>query len=1224
MIALYAGDVVKDEARDMIHSQVVRSIQDSSRHTSDALSAKFGTFRAHASILSEFIRDRIVGYPYDDGWEDGRYVPFFDTDTQQNAYPLRSSKLPPPAWNVSLNFQSEDCDINCFQEHLQERYQYSYLARDFISTSDIGLHFQGQCDPSETDPTAYYYYPNCTDANNDMTTGGVVKPTSTAEGLARASADIAPLLKPLYEAESAVAHVAIEFHNSGAGASISFPSVRLTNGNITHLSIGCDWMRELNPYTGRPLATEEEISRCHPNGTWVNGNIRNGVEFEFCRDQALHPGEARFFGPYLSDTSLWFLTAGQAVFDRRTKEFIGCTRINLLLPEIEKQLTGFIEGEYTDAVLITHDGTVVTGAGWDSLDFNTTSTIHLSETGFVDKATFDKLVSAVDWEQKWEPVNVSKRLAQNIHPFNGATLHAYPIPVPPREYDPSYRPEFFVVFSFGGKVFEVVDVIESEISIEIKELVYAIVTIGFCGTVVIGLTVWLVARLLTRPLKWMEAVSWRIVNHNDQKATEELQSLRAESSIPNMACTPNTELHELIFEFHKMIQGFSGTGASRVAHAEVPEVRNEFTWTSDLLDVYNVDKSVDAPPSAVSEDVPQFRSSGQSNEIGRYARLAQKQLSIKSLGESESTVVEERQGYTSSLRPHSSTFLGAGLYLHLGRNVKDSTSPSNSPSRAPRNERSKLFWWILWLIVLPLLVTNVLICSIVTFDIVEGIPSLVRLTKGDSLGLELDRLNLAARSRAYYAEAALAEPLRNIHILARIAGWLLFGGLERSDSFTELETFGIEECKVYEPHESCPFYADKNRALCSCQWDDSWGKECYDYEEDTRYLQKVWFVSQRRDADPITGNRNSTPSFPTWGTTPDTTWWWNETSELPGAYKGRNASGHETAYDRLRVISALSVASIPLYNYVTSASNLNFRNLIGTYFAFEEDGTFSGYTGCEHGYIKYSNWLSEKKKGYLVRPDLCPRKKYGYDPRCRGWYVFGKQTELQDELPLYLTPPYKFTISEGFVGVSVGASLIDPSTDEYVGQALIDFVLEDLMEALKLQTTAHFYFLISPQVLDGGDTVVGPGHEIGATPAMIADVILPHDDAGTPNAQKFANVISKMKSGMEGDSLIERTLEDGSIERLRIAYAPVVGRAVRPVDPRDFTRGADKSELLFWSYGVARLEDAIQAPYREIEAGVDESLQRMALIYLVLALAISIICVGFSVTVSSRISVNVI
>ena len=355
-----------------------------------------------------------------------------------------------------------------------------------------------------------------------------------------------------------------------------------------------------------------------------------------------------------------------------------------------------------------------------------------------------------------------------------------------------------------------------------------------------------------------------------------------------------------------------------------------------------------------------------------------------------------------------------------------------------------------------------------------------------------------------------------------------------------------------------------------------------------------------------------------WGTTPATTWWWNETSELPGAYKGKNASGHETAYDRLRVISALSVASLPLYNYITVADNLRFRNLIGTYFAFEADGMFTGYTGCEHGYIKYSNWLSEKKKGYLINDDLCPREKYGYDHRCRGWYAFGKETELVDGLPLYMTPPYKFTISEGFVGISVGASLIDPSSDEYVGQALIDFVLEDLMEILETQTAAHLYFLISPQALDGGDTIVGPGHEIGDPPAMIADVILPHDDVDSDNRKEFAEVINRMKSGMSGDTSFKRTLEDGSIESLRLSFSPVIGRAARPVDPREFAHGAEKSELHFWSYGVARLEETVRGPYHEIKEVVGESLMRMAFIYLIIASVISVLCVGFSVAVSAQ------
>jgi hypothetical protein len=135
--------------------------------------------------------------------------------------------------------------------------------------------------------------------------------------LEQKAADIAIFLKPLWEAEPSAIMASVFFHNSGAGAATTFPSFK-ANSAMQYPSSGCDWMREINPYTGEPLGTEEEIARCSPAGTLVHIREYNAMERLFCHDQARHPGETRIFGPYLDSVwGQWRLTVGQAVFDRR-------------------------------------------------------------------------------------------------------------------------------------------------------------------------------------------------------------------------------------------------------------------------------------------------------------------------------------------------------------------------------------------------------------------------------------------------------------------------------------------------------------------------------------------------------------------------------------------------------------------------------------------------------------------------------------------------------------------------------------------------------------------------------------------------------------------------------------------------------------------------------------------------------------------------------------------
>ena len=81
---------------------------------------------------------------------------------------------------------------------------------------------QGQCDPRETDENAKNYYPSCTMTNNDISTGGIVRPTTTNKLLAEKAVDLQTFLKLIYEQHEDVKRVGVYLTNSGAGASVLF------------------------------------------------------------------------------------------------------------------------------------------------------------------------------------------------------------------------------------------------------------------------------------------------------------------------------------------------------------------------------------------------------------------------------------------------------------------------------------------------------------------------------------------------------------------------------------------------------------------------------------------------------------------------------------------------------------------------------------------------------------------------------------------------------------------------------------------------------------------------------------------------------------------------------------------------------------------------------------------------------------------------------------------
>lgn len=304
-----AGEQVKGQSDEVLRAQVIEQLIQSSEFVAQDFSAFIDALEGTVQLIVEATQERIVGYP-NDGYEDDLHVPFLDMDTGTNKYPLRSP-LVPLDWNINVNV-----DVTNAEEHLQER---APLAQVFQISSELGgFFFQGACDPAATNSSELRYYPNCTDANNDFETGGVVAPSNQSKWLHEKGSDLVVFLKPVYETLSTMLLMGIYFVNQGAGAHVEYPGHVILGNGDPFVSRGCDWMREINPYTGERFGTEEDIARCHPTGSLVHQREYNALERAWYKEFVLHPEETRIYGPFLAaGGGIPLVSMGRAVFDKR-------------------------------------------------------------------------------------------------------------------------------------------------------------------------------------------------------------------------------------------------------------------------------------------------------------------------------------------------------------------------------------------------------------------------------------------------------------------------------------------------------------------------------------------------------------------------------------------------------------------------------------------------------------------------------------------------------------------------------------------------------------------------------------------------------------------------------------------------------------------------------------------------------------------------------------------
>jgi hypothetical protein len=261
--SIQTGNIVKDESGDLLREQVLDRLSSNSRYIAEAFEGYLDGMHGTVQIISELVRDRIVGYP-NAGWESDEFVPFRDMITNKMRYPLKSSSLLSLDWNVTPNVNSSNA-----AEHFPGRPKHLQITTPIASTPTY--FFQGSCDPDETNITSLTYYPNCTEANNNITTGGSVQPTESHGSLYEKASDIGVLMKAVFEAQYDIGLAGFFFKNQGAGSVVSYPGHVWGSLYRPYESSGCEWMlQNTNPYTNRSFATVQEVARCHRDGTKVS------------------------------------------------------------------------------------------------------------------------------------------------------------------------------------------------------------------------------------------------------------------------------------------------------------------------------------------------------------------------------------------------------------------------------------------------------------------------------------------------------------------------------------------------------------------------------------------------------------------------------------------------------------------------------------------------------------------------------------------------------------------------------------------------------------------------------------------------------------------------------------------------------------------------------------------------------------------------------------------
>jgi hypothetical protein len=897
------------------------AMQLNGRYLADAFSSAF-VMNDKVDLVHDVIQDRFEGYPNPSDDE----VPFFDMETETNIYPIIGEPMP-IRWDVQNNTNEDN-----YEEFVDSRWKY--FKNISVDTTNAGFSFQGSCDPSETNSSGRSYGSNCTFANNNITTGGVVAPSEETEMYHRKGSDLVPILRALFETREQIREIHISFLNNGAGATITYPQYALSH-QLNYISDGCEWLLSQNPLLSRnpnkdgKIGNEKMLQNCHKKNETVSNFQYNAMERKWCRDQALSPNLIHIQTVVDAQTNEYLIQIGKSVYDRTSKEFIACMYIGISLDQIEKLLekAKTREQDVSSLIVYNEEGNIVASTS-NGTTTKTKTPIYEAGMGLT-KESYSELFNLVDFNSTWDPIDVKKMFANFSYKNydNIYSVSIQPIPLIPRNYDKFYRPVFFFVGSFYKEESEKrIMNIEEDVKSRMLDIALYSTILGAVGIISAIIIIFVMAYILTSPLTNMNRVAADIADSfGDLKKEDEIRQTGDVLVIPR--CTPQTELTDVVCEFNKMVGTFSGSSEAKTEKHKDDCILNNFPARNDLMKLY-----------------------------------------------------ESRNSKLFKYNPTGEHMISSASYLHLGPNHNYSAVITDSIEmddilRSKSRKWSPLFFWILLLIATPLFFIPVAISAVAMRSLINEYEDIEMGIQTLYLSIFKEQTWSTTQLRSKYVSHLTEKAIDDLSLISRYSGWLLFGSVNRSNSFTRVSS-AMDECKAFSSDFSqCKL--TKTEYVCDCRWQErGYEDTCTYFNESIRHRERDYWMSEVSETG--NGDRFST-DFPNSSFSPETTNWWKDPMTVPGFQKGSSASGYNTTYDRLRVMSAIPIFQT-LQNYRSGASP---QATLKVSIAFEADGMFFTYAGCDSvGLLTFSKWMSTvKNKAAELRPNLCPVGKYGYDPR---------------------------------------------------------------------------------------------------------------------------------------------------------------------------------------------------------------------------------------------------
>lgn len=264
---------------------------------------------------------------------------------------------------------------------------------------------------------------------------------------------------------------------------------------------------------------------------------------------------------------------------------------------------------------------------------------------------------------------------------------------------------------------------------------------------------------------------------------------------------PTTEIFLLVKEFQNVLSGLSGDGVSKVACPTPISVKNVLSYNPEFEQYYGISDS--------EKQLLPLETSLRRNSKSRFTNPTTDIVSLSS--------ASFRTNTTCRSNPKIKKFPNAGPVVNQSL---IGSKPVREMQGSARIWRSSLFRWIVIFIIVPLVLTNIVLVTLVVTRITTSIPKWLREAEEGSEMVVKQSLLLIATTKATVISTLVGSAIRDLHFMTRVSGWLFFNGVTRSDTFTQGRT-AAEECKSY-LNGLCPFFPDASKNPCSCDWGKFW------------------------------------------------------------------------------------------------------------------------------------------------------------------------------------------------------------------------------------------------------------------------------------------------------------------------------------------------------------------------------------------------------------------